>query len=79
MPEILVMLKDILIVMDGIESEGIFRKAGLESEMTILREKITNGEPFHSYNPHSIATLMKVRRYIAIYLFIFLFYVLALV
>lgn len=54
------MLKDILVVMGGIESEGIFRKAGLESEMVTLKEKIENGEPFHSYNPHSIATLMKV-------------------
>jgi len=58
-PEILVMLKDMLLVMGAIESEGIFRKAGLESEMTVLREKINNGEPFDSDNPHSIATLMK--------------------
>lgn len=59
-PEILVMLKDILFVMDGLVEEGVFRKAGLESEMAVLREKIDAGEPFTSYNPHSIATLMKV-------------------
>jgi hypothetical protein len=59
-PVVLVMLKDFLISSDGIPAEGIFRKSGLESEMTILKEKINAGEPFESSNSHTIATLMKV-------------------
>ena len=56
----LLLLKDILVVLGGIETEGIFRRAGLESEMATLKTKIENGEPFHSQNPHTIATLIKV-------------------
>ena len=59
-PEILVILKDMLISQEGIETEGVFRKAGLESEMIVLKEKINAGDYFFSDNCHSIATLLKV-------------------
>ena len=55
------MLRDMIKALDGFSQEGIFRKAGLESEMVILRGKIESGEPFQSLDQHSLATLMKVR------------------
>ena len=67
-PVILLMLKELLVSLGGYESEGIFRKAGLESEMTTLKEHINNGNPFTCYNQHTIATLLKV-----IFKFIFLY------
>jgi len=53
-------LKDILLKTEGLEQEGIFRKAGVESEMIVLQDKIAAGECFHCSNPHNIGTLLKV-------------------
>jgi len=61
------MLKEILVSLGGYKSEGIFRKAGLESEMTTLKEHINNGNPFNCYNQHTIATLLKVIIFIDYY------------
>ena len=53
-------LKDMLILSDGIDCEGVFRKSGLESEMTAMKESFHAGKPFVCDNTHSIATMMKV-------------------
>ena len=60
MPEILAILKDMLILSDGIDCEGVFRKSGLESEMTTLKEQLHAGKAVICDNTHSIATMMKV-------------------
>ena len=57
----MLILKDLLTMLDGPKSEGIFRKAGLESEMTTIKERINDGLAFSCDNQHTIATLMKVR------------------
>ena len=48
-----------MINLNGMETEGIFRLAGLESEMAVLKTKIEKGQTFQCLNPHSIATLIK--------------------
>jgi len=58
-PLVLLILKDLLQILDGPKSEGIFRKAGLESEMTIIKEHFNEGSPFSCDNQHTIATLLK--------------------
>ena len=59
-PDVILLLKDCLKKLSGYSTEGIFRKAGLESEMKTLKETINNGSPFVCDNVHSIATLLKV-------------------
>ena len=49
-----------MLILNGLETEGIFRKAGLESEMNTMKDLCNAGKPFHSRNVHSIATMMKV-------------------
>ena len=58
-PEVLVILKQLLEVQDGLIAEGIFRKAGSEIEMKYLKEKLENGENVVGLNIHSIATVIK--------------------
>ena len=58
-PEVLVVLKQLLEVQDGLITEGIFRKAGSEIEMKFIREKLENGENVIGMNVHSIATMIK--------------------
>lgn len=65
-PQVLLILKDILDLLDGYKSEGIFRKAGLESEMTSLKTQLSDGVPIFTDNQHTIGTMLKV----FIYLFI---------
>ena len=59
-PEILLILKEILVNLGGYTVEGIFRKAGLESEMENIRAQLRDGKTFVSYNEHTIATMLKV-------------------
>ena len=59
-PEILVILRDMLLLLDPFEVEGIFRKAGNETEMKKMIKALNKGKPIHSTNVHSVATLLRV-------------------
>jgi len=58
-PDILLLLKDMLAIVNGLEAEGIFRRAGLESEMKRLREQLNQGEKVSCKNPHTVGTMLK--------------------
>ena len=59
-PEVLVILKDLIDIHDGYRTEGIFRKSGLDREMNLLKNELEKGLPITPCdNVHSIATLMK--------------------
>ena len=58
-PEVLIILKELLEVKNGLISEGIFRKAGSELEMKVLKQQLENGENVVGQNIHSVATMIK--------------------
>ena len=58
-PEVVVILKELLQTKQGLYSEGIFRKAGSELEMKVLKQQIENGENIVCDNIHSVATMLK--------------------
>jgi hypothetical protein len=59
-PEILIKLRQMLYDCNGLQQEGIFRKAGTESELLPIRERLNRHEEVVLTNPHNIATLLKV-------------------
>ena len=59
-PEILVDLRDMLLLLDPFDEEGIFRKAGNENEMKRMIHNFNKGRPVESTDIHSVATLLKV-------------------
>ena len=59
-PEILLRVREGLYETDALHTEGIFRKAGKESDMGPLRQNLNSGLPISSFDPHSIATVLKV-------------------
>jgi hypothetical protein len=59
-PEILHILKDLLVVNRAFEAEGIFRKSGDEFLMSTLKRKINEGAAIVCDDVHSIGTLLKV-------------------
>lgn len=58
-PEVLAILRELLQSKNGLVSEGIFRKAGSELEMKVLRQQMENGENIVCDNIHSVATMLK--------------------
>jgi hypothetical protein len=58
-PEVLEILKDLLLSNNGLATEGIFRKAGSELEMKVLAKKIDEGEQISTKDVHTVATLIK--------------------
>jgi len=58
-PEILPLLRDVLMLLDPFQQEGIFRKSGNETEMKQIIKSLNSGGAFISDNPHSVATLIK--------------------
>lgn len=58
-PEILMILREMLEVKNGLISEGVFRKAGSELEMKVVKEKLENAEFVQAQDIHSVATLIK--------------------
>lgn len=59
-PEILVVLRDMLYLLNPFSVGGIFRKAGSENEMKQIIKSYQMGLPIRSDNPHTLATLIKV-------------------
>ena len=59
-PEVLVDLRDMLMLLDPMEEEGIFRKAGNEVEMKRMIDQFNKGLPVQCVEVHSVATLIKV-------------------
>lgn len=49
-----------LFLLDPLQQEGIFRKAGNETEMKAMIKNFNAGKPVHSDDIHSVATLLKV-------------------
>ena len=58
-PEVLVMIRDRMEELQAFESEGIFRVAGVETEMTELKQCFNAGLPVVSDNCHSMGTMLK--------------------
>lgn len=60
-PEILVILKELVLVNQGEQVEGLFRRAGSEIEMKKLKKAIEEGpwSELKSKDVHSVATLIK--------------------
>jgi len=59
-PEVLVILRDLLDINDGFRTEGIFRKAGSEIEMRVIKKKLEeDGGHISTKDVHSVATLIK--------------------
>eukprot|EP01102_Stenamoeba_stenopodia_P017924 TRINITY_DN6501_c0_g1_i1.p1 TRINITY_DN6501_c0_g1~~TRINITY_DN6501_c0_g1_i1.p1 ORF type:complete len:1158 (+),score=269.87 TRINITY_DN6501_c0_g1_i1:285-3758(+) len=58
-PKILVTLKRLLLELDGLNAEGIFRLAGTEKRLEDLMFDINNGRPVDDDNVHNISTLLK--------------------
>ena len=59
-PEILVVLKRLILQNNGLIQEGIFRKSGNEMEMQKIIKNYDSGLPIICSNSHSLASILKV-------------------
>ena len=79
-PEVIVILKNKLIELNGLTAEGIFRKTGNESDIVENKNLLNTFSPLITNDPHTIASLLKVLffhnliQYNHIYLYKSLFY-----
>ena len=58
-PEILLILKQLLLVNNGLAVEGLFRRSGSETEMKRLKSLLEDGGDVSTKDVHSVATLIK--------------------
>jgi hypothetical protein len=58
-PEVLVQIRDRMAELGAFEAEGIFRVAGVETEMVRLKQCFNSGQPVVTQNCHSMGTMLK--------------------
>lgn len=58
-PEVLVQIRDRMEELGAFEAEGIFRVAGVETEMIRLKQCFNSGQPVVTQNCHSMGTMLK--------------------
>jgi hypothetical protein len=58
-PRVLLILKELLLVNDGLAVEGLFRRSGSESLMKTIRQQLEEGKEVSTKDVHTVATLIK--------------------
>jgi len=58
-PRVLLILKELLLVNNGLTVEGLFRRSGSETQMKIIRQQLEEGKEVSTKDVHTVATLIK--------------------